>query len=177
MIWVSEIPRQLYNTLRSNIVKAMLLGDPRDSVAKNQHTSAGSVSKVWKEFEGNVTKVGIENAAKQYDVETTAEGLRTLGKELSKPRLTVDKSLAGTRILTLLDSLGVDRGRAESFLKAFFNHSQEAGGEPKALVEYALKLRDLERTIGETYFSLIQKFETTTKQVSQREGQLRTLGT
>ena len=119
-----EIPKLLAQDQRSNIVKHMLLGDNRDSIAEALHLSSGTVFNVWSAFKRDVNKIGLDEAVKVYNVEEVVENLRKLSLTLRDSHVTVEQSLTGSRILRLLETLRIDQKDLESFLHAFYKQAR-----------------------------------------------------
>ena len=153
------MPKQISEHTRSEIVRLMLIGHPRDLVAESTRVSAGSVTNHWKIFKRRAYDLEIDGAAREFGVEAEINNLRALGSELLKTGLTAPQSYEGARILAKIRKLDVDEKILDKFLTGFIKKSEVTGVKPGDLVKYSLELYNLKKEKNLDYNTLIKSID------------------
>jgi len=145
---------------KSEIVDLHLQGLTRDEIAKKTGISAGGVSGVIKEFTDCADSESLDEAAEQYDVVETAEGLRSLAIEIRRAGTSVEGLMEVSKMLERIKKL-VTLDRLEDFIKA---------GESlkdRAHVEASVRMHSIEELTGRFHDEILSDLQS--KEAKVRE--------
>jgi len=156
--------RRLTKELETQAIRLRLQGYTRDEISGRLGISAGTVSKILKNFETLANREGIDMAAGEYGVEDEVASLIDLAIQLRKHNLTPAEAEAGVRLLERLRSLGVDEKDLEAYTNRLYIESRKTGLRPRALIQAAQRLLTLEKKTGKTYQAILSEYENLSKE-------------
>lgn len=125
---------------RTCITASYFRGLGRDETATSCNASGGSVTNVWRELE---EIIGLEG-----------KKIRDLAVLLRKNNLTSTEAIRGSENFRKLVKIGVDPDNMDSFTDVLYKKSIERGMSPKAVVEAATRLIDIEEESKLSYESI-----------------------
>ena len=160
-----EMPRRrVAKELEAQAIRLRLHGYTRDEISEKLGISAGTVSKILKNFESLANREGIEMAAGEYGVEDDVAFLIDLAIQLRKHNLTPAEAKAGARLLKRLQSLGIDEKDLETYTNRLYLESKKTGRQPRELIQAAQRLLTLEKETNKTYQELLSEYENLAKE-------------
>ena len=164
---MSPSPRDL------EIIRLRYEGNSRDDIVKLSGHGGGTVNKVTSEFIAMGERIGLYEAADQYGVRETLEGLHSLSRDLKRERMTVADSSHGLTVAVELRKLDA-QDDVSGFVRKV--QRQESKYPLPDMIKYAEKLYDLEAETGKMYPQIISEFKEKsekTKTLDQENSDLR----
>ena len=120
--------------LRAAIIEDWLNGKPRDTIARDNSLSAGSVSSIISEWRNALTS-------------PIADALRELGITLRKSRITASQCALGFRLASIMKDIGVDEDNFGHFVSEVYNKCKDTGLQPEYIANNIKQILDLTGSI------------------------------
>ena len=115
------MPGKLPDNFKSLVIQDWLSGIPRDKIAENNGISAGAVTRLVEDWRH---ALGL----------STANELRELAVTLRKIGITPAKCAVGSRIVMMMNRLGVVQDNFESFMNEIYDKCNAIGLPHRTLV-------------------------------------------
>ena len=128
------MPLRIPGDVRSAVIRDWLNGKPRDSIARDNSLSPGSVSNIINEWRNELTH-------------PVADALRELGIMLRKSRITASECALGFRLASIMKDLGVDEDTFRAFISEIYNHCKNIGLQPEYIAYNTKQILDLSGSI------------------------------
>ena len=128
------MPLRIPGDVRAAVIRDWLNGKPRDSIARDNSLSPGSVSNIVNEWRNELTH-------------PVADALRELGIILRKSRITASQCALGFRLASIMEDLGVDEDGFRLFISEIYNHSKNIGLQPEYIAYNTKQILDLTGSI------------------------------
>ena len=136
------MPLRIPGDVRAAVIRDWLNGKPRDTIARDNLLSPGSVSNIVNEWRNELTH-------------PVADALRELGIMLRKSRITASQCAVGFRLASIMKDLGVDEDAFRLFISEIYNHSKSIGLQPEYIAYNTKQILDL---TGSTPLSQIPSY-------------------
>jgi hypothetical protein len=128
------MPLRIPGDVRSAVIRDWLNGKPRDTIARDNSLSPGSVSNIINEWRNELTH-------------PVADALRELGIMLRKSRISASQCALGFRLASIMKNLGVDEDSFRLFISEIYNHSKNIGLQPEYIAYNTKQILDLTGSI------------------------------
>ena len=132
------MPLRISRDTRDHVIRNWLAGEPRDKIASDSELAAGTVSNIigkWRQELGH----------------PTADALRQLAIDLKRLGITTTECAVGFRTVSTIKKLGLaaadEEKGLESFVSDIYNKCRHYGLQPDKLVELAIQILDLLKSI------------------------------
>jgi hypothetical protein len=129
-----NMPLRIPGDVRAAVIRDWLNGKPRDTIARDNSLSGGSVSNIINEWGDELT----------YPV---ADALRELGIMLRKSRITASQCALGFRLVSIMKDLGVDEDAYRVFISEIYNHCKNIDLKPEYIAYNTKQILDLSGSI------------------------------
>lgn len=136
------MPLRIPGDVRAAVIRDWLNGKPRDTIARDNLLSPGSVSNIVNEWRNELTH-------------PVADALRDLGIMLRKSRITASQCAVGFRLASIMKDLGVDEDAFRLFISEIYNHAKNIGLQPEYIAYNTKQILDL---TGSTPLSQIPSY-------------------
>jgi hypothetical protein len=124
------MPLRIPGDVRVAVIRDWLNGKPRDTIARDNSSSAGSVSNIINDWRNDLTG-------------PLADALRELGIMLRKSRITASQCALGFRLASIMKDLGVDEDTFGVFISEIYNHCKNIGLKPEYIAYNTKQILDL----------------------------------
>ncbi|HET7147660.1 MAG TPA: hypothetical protein VFI73_04095 [Candidatus Nitrosopolaris sp.] len=128
------MPLRIPGDVRAAIIREWLNGKPRDTIARDNSSSTGSVSNIINDWRNDLTV-------------PLADALRELGIMLRKSRITASQCALGFRLASIMKDLGVDEDTFGEFISEIYNHCKNIGLKPEYIAYSTKQILDLSGSI------------------------------
>jgi len=128
------MPLRIPGDVRFAVIRDWLNGKPRDTIARDNLLSPGSVSNIINDWRNELTH-------------PVADALRELGIMLRKSRITASQCALGFRLASIMKDLGVDEDAFRLFISEIYNHSKNIGLQPEYIAYNTKQILDLTGSI------------------------------
>lgn len=141
------------------LLKYYLSGFSQQVIAEMLGISQGSVSHWIERFSKQALKIGLLNAAKEYNVFEEIVELRALSVELDKAGMTTQEAKAGVKIIKKFKKLGIEPAKHEMLVEVC------AQVKDPDFIANALKLHEIKLQSGLDYSEVIAQYEKTVQEL------------
>jgi len=128
------MPLGIPGDIRFAVIRDWQNGKPRDTIARDNLLSPGSVSNIINDWRNELTH-------------PVADALRELGIMLRKSRITASQCALGFRLASIMKDLGVDEDAFRLFISEIYNHSKNIGLQPEYIAYNTKQILDLTGSI------------------------------
>jgi len=128
------MPLRIPGDVRSAVIRDWLNGKARDTIARDNSLSPGSVSNIINEWRNELTHPVVD-------------ALRELGIMLRKSRISASQCAFGFRLASIMKDLGVDEDAFRLFISEIYNHSKNIGLQPEYIAYNTKQILDLAGSI------------------------------
>ena len=128
------MPLRIPGDVRAAVIRDWLNGKPRDTIARDNSLSAGSVSNIINDWRNDLTH-------------PVADALRELGIMLRKSRITASQCALGFRLASIMKDLGVDEDTFRVFISEIYSHCKNIGLKPEYIAYHTKQILDLAGSI------------------------------
>jgi hypothetical protein len=128
------LPLRIPGDVRAAVIRDWLNGKPRDTIARDNSLSAGSVTNIINDWRNDLTH-------------PVADALRELGIMLRKSRITASQCALGFRLASIMKDLGVDEDSFRAFISEIYNHCKTIGMQPEYIAYNTKQILDLSGSI------------------------------
>jgi hypothetical protein len=128
------LPLRIPGDVRAAVIRDWLNGKPRDTIARDNSLSAGSVTNIINDWRNDLTH-------------PVADALRELGIMLRKSRITASQCALGFRLASVMIDLGVDEDSFRAFISEIYNHCKNIGVQPEYIAYNTKQILDLSGSI------------------------------
>jgi hypothetical protein len=142
------MPLKISQDARAAVVGDWLNGKPRDTIARDNSLSAGSVSSIISEWRDALTL-------------PVANDLRELGIMLRKSRITASECALGFRLASIIKKIGIDEDSFSHFISEVYNKCNDMGIQPEYIANNIKQIFELAGGLGGLVLSTHMKGERT----------------
>ena len=128
------MPLRIPGDVRAAVIRDWLNGKPRDTIARDNSLSAGSVTNIINDWRNDLTH-------------PVADALRELGIMLRKSRITASQCALGFRLASIMTDLGVNEDAFRVFISEIYNHCKNIGLQPEFIAYNTKQILDLSGSI------------------------------
>jgi len=128
------MPLRIPGDVRAAVIRDWLNGKPRDTIARDNSLSPGSVTNIINDWRNDLTH-------------PVADALRELGIMLRKSRITASQCASGFRLASIMKDLGVDEDSFRAFISEIYNHCKNIGMQPEYIAYNTKQILDLSGSI------------------------------
>ena len=128
------MPLRIPGDVRAAVIRDWLNGKPRDTIARDNSLSPGSVTNIINDWRNDLTH-------------PVADALRELGIMLRKSRITASQCALGFRLASIMKDLGVDEDSFRAFISEIYNHCKNIGMQPEYIAYNTKQILDLSGSI------------------------------
>ena len=153
--------RKTFSDAEVIMIRSYLLGISRDETARNASVSAGTVSNYWAKLK---LLFGSEG-----------EALRELSIRLKRNGIMIEEAILGAEIASIIKRMKIEDRMLQDFMSKVYRASIEHGYDPEQVVDYAIRLSNLQTRIGVDYEQIIQDYESKKEELTRLEEQIRKL--
>jgi hypothetical protein len=124
------MPLKIPQDVKAAVIRDWLSGKPRDTIARDNLLSAGSVSSIISEWRDALTL-------------PIADDLRELGIMLRKSTITASECALGFRLASIIKEMGVDEDNFGHFICEVYDKCKDMGLQPEFIANNIKQILDL----------------------------------
>ena len=150
----------------SKLLALYLEGYSQSQIAEKLKINQATVSLSVGKFSALAEQQGLETAAKEYGIMDQVKALHSLAAELKVAKLTVEEAKVGLKMVVVFQKCGVKQEDYQDLVQACTKMKSEG------YIDSAVKLNQLEKSMGMTPDEIIAKAASASQQLKQTQVQL-----
>ncbi len=160
------MPKKLSQFKVGKILKLYFQGYSQTAIAHKLNIDQSTVSFQVGKFKARADEVGIAGAAEEMGIMYEIEMLHSLAVDLMNEKLTVEEAVAGLRVVSAFEKLGIEQDYQSVIKIAAIMHKE-------GFLDSAIKLDELEQNTGMTYEEIADEAAKVSQQLEKDQAQLK----
>lgn len=160
------MPKKLSQFKVGKILKLYFQGYSQTAIAHKLNIDQSTVSFQVGKFKARADEVGIAGAAEEMGIMDEIEMLHSLAVDLMNEKLTVEEAVAGLRVVSAFEKLGIEQDYQSVIKIAAIMHKE-------GFLDSAIKLDELEQNTGMTYEEIADEATKVSQQLEKDQAQLK----